>query len=80
MMLSHRNLLELEDWIAHETPTPYGDLESFQKEFGEYVIVGWSYGGEILFESVYSSRTDNDKTSVSAALWYVDVLYVNAAE
>ena len=40
MMLSHRNLLELEDWIPHGTPTPYGDLESFQKEFGEYVIVG----------------------------------------
>eukprot|EP01084_Bolivina_argentea_P301788 520742_1 len=43
-------------------------INDFRQEFGEYVIVGFEYGGEIRFQSTYSTNSKNDSTKVEGSL------------
>ena len=59
------NLLKLKD----NSPAT---LSQFNEAYGDYLIVGWIYGGAILYESKYSAQSSSDKMEVEAGLWYVD--------
>lgn len=61
MDLSQTNILELKDSTIDE-------LEEFEKMYGAYLIVGYIYGGEIIFESIYSANNQKDKTKVEGGL------------
>ena len=47
------------------------DLEAFKAKYGEYLIVGFEYGGEIMFSSTHSVRSKEDKLKVAGGLSYV---------
>ena len=64
--LSDTNVLELE-----EDQMASLDLESFLKMYGSYVIVGFEYGGEILFKSTHSAKSSEDKVAIEGGLAYV---------
>ena len=67
------NLLKLKDNLP-------ATLIQFNEMYGDYLIVGWNYGGEIVHESSFSSKSTEDKESLAAGLWYVDsrhIAYVN---
>jgi len=61
--LSDTNVLELE-----EDQMALLDLESFLKMYGSYVIVGFEYGGEILFKSTHSAKSSEDKMAIEGGL------------
>merc|ERR1719333_70879 len=63
LSLSDTNLLEL-----REKARDYGDLDAFEEEYGGYLIIGFMYGGEILFESVLSARSEREKKEVKTGL------------
>eukprot|EP01084_Bolivina_argentea_P180522 311888_1 len=43
-------------------------IQDFKKEYGEYYIIGFEYGGEIIFQSTYSTESTEDKLAVEGAL------------
>eukprot|EP01084_Bolivina_argentea_P245496 411025_1 len=43
-------------------------FEEFQKRYGSYLIIGHEYGGKILFESTYKTKSSEDKMSVAGGL------------
>ena len=51
-------------------------LSEFNEIFGDYLIVGWLYGGEIVYESSFSSKSTEDQESLEAGLWYVDPRHI----
>ena len=62
MSLSETNLLELKD-IAVNT------MEQFNRKYGEYLIVGFIYGGEILFEYKYEAKSKKDRKKIETGMW-----------
>ena len=64
MGMSETNKLKLKETTA-------ADLEEFQEQYGEYLIVGFEYGGEIMFSSTHSVRDSEDKLKVAGGLSYV---------
>ena len=46
-------------------------IEDFLRKYGDYVIVGFIYGGEILFETTYTGKGEKDKMDIEAAMGYV---------
>ena len=46
-------------------------IEDFLREYGEYVIVGFIYGREILFEYTNTAKGLTDKMEIEAAMGYV---------
>ena len=46
-------------------------LADFTDVYGDYMIVGWIYGGEIVYESTYSAKNEESKQEIKAELWYV---------
>ena len=46
-------------------------LADFTDVYGDYMIVGWIYGGEIVYESTYSAKSEESKREIQAELWYV---------
>ena len=63
MSSSDLDLLVLQD-------TQVADLVEFEKMYGTYLIVGFEYGGEILFQSTHSAETYEDKMAIEAGLRY----------
>ena len=51
--------------------TTAADLDEFQAQYGVYLIVGFEYGGEIMFSSTHSVRDSEDKLKVAGGLSYV---------
>lgn len=68
MGIEDTNVLELETTTALT-------LKDFQKIYGEYIIVGFEYGGEILFQSTTSTSSSEKKETIVAALKWVDGTY-----
>ena len=64
MSMTETNKLELRDTTAN-------DLEQFKDSYGEYLIVGFEYGGEIMYQSTHSARNKEDKLKVAGGLSYV---------
>ena len=64
MKMSDTNKLRLKETTAD-------DVDEFQELYGSYLIVGFEYGGEIMFESTHSVRTKEDKLKVAGGLSYV---------
>ena len=62
------DLLEL-DTVSDDIVT----LADFTDKYGDYLIVGWIYGGEIVYESTYSAKSEESKQEIQAELWYVAV-------
>ena len=46
-------------------------IDDFLRMYGEYVIVGFIYGGEILFEATNTAKGEKDKMEIEAAMGYV---------
>lgn len=61
MSIADTNLLELKD-------TSIDNLEEFEALYGSYLIVGFEYGGEILFQATHSAASDEDKLAISGGL------------
>merc|ERR1719361_2481758 len=59
--LSDTNNLALKDTLIES-------FEKFESDYGQYLIVGFEYGGEILFESRHTVATENDKIAVAGGL------------
>ena len=66
LAMSEYNKLELRDSAKTEVL-----LDSFLRTYGDYVIVGFIYGGEILFEATNTARSLEDKMDVEAGMGYV---------
>ena len=66
MGMSETNNLELKGTTAE-------NLKEFQEQYGEYLIVGFEYGGEIMLQSTHSVRSKEDKLKVAGGLSYVIV-------
>ena len=64
MTLADTNLLKLKE-------TTLTTVEEFEEMYGMYVVVGYLYAGEILFESTYSASNSEDKTAIEGGLSYV---------
>ena len=64
MSLSETNLLELKDISVK-------DMDQFNRIYGDYLIVGFIYGGEILFEYKYEAKSKEDKKKIETGMWYV---------
>jgi len=62
MSLAETNMLELKDTIA------VNDIEDFTSIYGAYLIVGFEYGGEILFQSTHSAKSSEDKMAIEGGL------------
>ena len=65
LTLSEYNKLQLRDTVKDLL------IEDFLREYGDYVIVGFIYGGEILFETTNTAKGHNDKQDVEAGMAYV---------
>ena len=65
MKMSDTNKLRLKDTTAT-------DLDEFTELYGEYMIVGFEYGGEIMYSSTHTVRSHEDKMKVAAGLSYDD--------
>ena len=63
MDVSGINLLEMDT-------TEAANLDDYLKRYGVYVIVGFEYGGEILFQSTHTSSSKEDTLAVEAGLEY----------
>jgi len=61
MSISDTNKLELKDNVP-ET------LDEFKDHYGSYMIVGFEYGGEIMYTSTHTVRREDDKLAVAGAL------------
>lgn len=61
MSLADTNLLELKD-------SSIDHLEEFESLYGSYLIVGFEYGGEILFQSTHAAASSEDKMAISGGL------------
>jgi len=48
--------------------TSAATIEEFEQMYGSYLIVGFEYGGDILFKSTHSAKSAEDKMSISAGL------------
>jgi len=59
--LSDCDLLELRD-ITSE------DIEEFESLYGAYLLVGYEYGGEIVFQSTHSAQSNEDKLAIAEGL------------
>jgi len=62
MSIAELNLLELKDTISASS------LDEFKSLYGDYLIIGYEYGGEILFESTYSAESNEDKMDIEGEL------------
>ena len=69
LKMSDTNKLRLKDTTAM-------DREAFMKEYGQYLIVGFEYGGEILFQSTHSVRDSEDKLKVAGGLGYDNCVFM----
>merc|ERR1712130_28363 len=63
MKMSDTNKLRLKDTTANLM-----DLDEFTELYGEYMIVGFEYGGEIMFSATHTVRSHEDKLKVAAGL------------
>ena len=63
MSTSETNKLQLKDTTAT-------DFDEFTELYGEYMIVGFEYGGEIMYSSTHSVKSHEDKMKVAAGLSY----------
>ena len=70
MTLADTNLLKLK-----ETEFKEGQLKEFEEMYGTYVVVGYLYAGEILFESKYSASNSEDKNAITGGLSYVITIH-----
>ena len=68
MTLADTNILELKD-------SEINTLEEFEEMHGAYLVVGYLYAGEILFESRYSAANSEDKTAIEGGLAYVITIH-----
>lgn len=50
-------------------------LDAFTDMYGSYLIIGFEYGGEVLFQSTKTARTLEDKMSIEAGLKCVDCVF-----
>lgn len=48
--------------------TTAANIEEFLQLYGSYLIVGFEYGGDILFKSTHSAKSAEDKMSISGGL------------
>ena len=69
MKMSDTNKLRLKDTTAM-------DREAFVKEYGQYLIVGFEYGGEIMYTSTHSVRDSEDKLKVAGGLGYDNCVFM----
>eukprot|EP01083_Nonionella_stella_P082416 227465_1 len=54
------------DWITNaEKPLT---LEQFKQKYGEYIIIGKEYGGEVLFQQTFLSSSSEDKKKIAGGL------------
>ena len=67
MDMSETGKLQLKETTA-------ADLEEFEELYGSYLIVGFEYGGEIMFQSTHSVRSKEDKLKVAGGLSYVMIV------
>jgi len=56
------NLLELKDTLN------FAGIEEFEALYGTYLIVGFEYGGEIVFQSTHSAQSNEDKVAIEGGL------------
>jgi len=61
MSLAETNVLDLKE-------TSVDSLDEFLALYGSYLIVGFEYGGEILFQSTHSARSEDDKMAIEGGL------------
>eukprot|EP01084_Bolivina_argentea_P029267 54308_1 len=66
--LGDRIPLKLKDSVLKKIEDPNYTFDKFKKEYGSYFIVGFDYGGEILFQSKYSVNSSQNKLSVAGGL------------
>eukprot|EP01084_Bolivina_argentea_P029266 54307_1 len=60
--------LKLRDSVKGKIKDNKYTFERFKKDYGSYFIVGFDYGGQILFQSTYSTKSSQDKLSVGGGL------------
>ena len=65
LTLSEYNKLQLRDSVKDML------IEDFLREYGDYVIVGFIYGGQILFDTTNTAKGEKDKMDMGAAMGYV---------
>ena len=65
------SMQETNNLVLKETTA--SDADEFRNLYGSYLIVGFEYGGEIMFQSTHSVRTKEDKLKVAGGLSYVIV-------
>merc|ERR1719295_2349080 len=61
MTMRQTNKLRLKETTAE-------DLDEFTEMYGSYLVVGFEYGGEIMYTSTHSVRSQEDKLKVAGGL------------
>ena len=56
--------------------TTITEWDEFREMYGEYLIIGFDYGAEIMFQSTHTVRITEDKFAVAAGIKYVLIDYV----
>ena len=64
LKMADTNNLELHD-------TTNLEWDKFREMYGEYLVIGFDYGGEIMFQSTHTVRSSEDKLAVAAGIKYV---------
>ena len=68
LTVSELNVLQLKD-------TSIETLEEFEKVYGEYLITGFMYGGEVVFEQILSATNSTDKMDIAGGLGFVTICF-----
>eukprot|EP01084_Bolivina_argentea_P026094 48481_1 len=65
------NALKLNDHVSDAIKGTKGiplTFDEFTQKYGRYVVIGYEYGGSILFDMQYSTKSSQDKKSVIGGL------------
>lgn len=71
------SLLEYNQLELRESAKTELVRDNFLRTYGEYIIVGFIYGGEILFETTNTARSLEDKLDIEAGMGYVGNAHCN---
>ena len=69
MTMTETNKLRLKKTTAE-------DLDEFTEMYGSYLVVGFEYGGEIMYSSTHSVRSQEDKLKVAGGLSYDNCVFM----
>eukprot|EP01084_Bolivina_argentea_P128398 226968_1 len=60
--------LKLRPAVQKRIDSGHLTFEKFKQEYGEYLIIGFEYGGHVCFKATYKTRSSQDKLSVAGGL------------